>query len=292
MKINSLKNVLSACFICFLASCSSVDFGEQYKKVLYIINGEGMLFVGEHEYASSDKENSIDVSVYCGSSEPIAKDITITLKLNPEALDSLNHRESLGNAVYIDKQLLPANYYTFPSQTVPIKAGSQYGVLEIPLKTEGLDADIAYALPITIESNTANYEVNKELQTLIYEVKMINDFSGDYAGSSKELPDAIRPVQPTIQALSATEVRLPIHNYTNDLLNLKTDYMVLTISADSTSVAIKPWGDAVVTDLGGSMYDTKRQYFELHYSFVDKDGSVIEVDEKIRNIDAIIDEDE
>ena len=90
---------------------------------------------------------------------------------------------------------------------------TEYGVLHIPLKPQGLDPDISYALPLTIVSNSEGYDVNEELKTMVYEVKMVNGFSGNYAGSSIELPKTIRSVQPTLKAMSSNSVRMPIHSF-------------------------------------------------------------------------------
>lgn len=69
--------------------------------------------------------------------------------------------------------------------------------------------------------------------------------------------------------------------------------MLLTIGADSTSVTIKPWLDAQITDLGKSTYDKKRQSFYLRYSYTDADGKTFDIEEKITNLDApVIDTEE
>lgn len=283
-----MKNKLIA--IVLLAGClwgcseSKVDFGEQYKKTLYIVNSRDMLYVGEHSYGSEN--NFILVSVYCASSEPIRSDLQVQLRIDPQALDSLNKKSALGNPLYVDKVLLPEAHYDLPEPEVTIAAGAQYGVLRIPLHPQGLDADISYALPVTIESNSAGYDVNPELQTLVYEVKMINGFSGEYAGSSTELPKTVRSVQPVLKAMSANTVRMPVHTLPGETKYLDTNFMLLTIGADSTSVSIAPWAGAQVTDRGGSTFDRLTQRYTLNYSFIDEDGDEIRIEEKIRNLDA------
>lgn len=167
-----------------------------------------------------------------------------------------------------------------------IPANAQYGVLHIPLKPQGLDPDISYALPLTIVSNSEGYDVNEELKTMVYEVKMVNGFSGNYAGSSIELPKTIRSVQPTLKAMSSNSVRMPIHSLSGEARYIKTNFMLLTIGADSTSVTIKPWLDAQITDLGKSTYDKTRQSFYLRYSYTDADGKTFDIEEKITNLDA------
>lgn len=286
MTSNILKFLLLFLPICFFWSCSSepADFGEQYKKTLYIVNSRDMLFVGEHAFGSDN--NYMEFSVYCASSEPIKADLTVQLEINPQALDSLNKKSALGNPLYIDKVLLPESSYTKTDLSLTIKAHTQYGVLRIPLNPHDLDPDVSYALPLTIVSNSAGYDVNEELKTIIYEVKMVNAFSGSYAGSSIELPNTIRSVQPTLKAMSSNSVRMPIHTLSGNADYIQTNFMLLTIGSDSTTVSITPWLDAQVTDPGLSTYDKKRQSFYLRYSYIDEDGETVDIEEKITNINA------
>lgn len=278
-----------------LGACSEshVDFGEQYKKTLYIVNSRDMLYTNEHKYG--DENNEIMVSVYCASTEPIKSDVHATVYINPAALDSMNWLYALGNPLYENKVMLPESFYEFSSGDVVIPAGQQYGVLRIPLETKGLNPDINYALPITLESNSAGYDINPELNTLIYEIKMINGFSGHFFGSSVELQlpkKVIRSVQPELKALTENTVRMPIHNLSYEKEDLDTNFMVLTIGSDSTSVTIKPWKNAQVKDLGGCKYDPKKMSYELHYACINADGDSVVVEEKIKNMDAPEEEEE
>ncbi|MDP4205407.1 MAG: DUF1735 domain-containing protein [Bacteroidota bacterium] len=287
MKIEKYKSSLFGLMMILITACSSdsyVDFGEQYQKVVYLVNSRDMLYTEEYMYGKED--NSMSFSAYCGGTEAIKNDLIVKLRRAPEALDSLNHIESLGNPLYVDKVLLPKSNYTFTDSTITIKAGKTYGVLKVPFVTTGLDPDKQYVLPLKIVSNSEGYDINKELNTLIYEVKMINGFSGDYSGSSTELPKTIRSVQPVLKAMSKNTVRMPIHTLSDEVTNLDTNFMLLTIADDSTTVTITPWGNAKVIDLGGSTYDKVKQSFELHYSFTNGGGTVYTITEKIVNLDA------
>lgn len=268
-----------------LSACSDsiVDFGEQYKKTVYLVNSRDLLYTGEHAY--DVETNEIMVSVYCASSEPIKKDLDVKLFVDEEALKAFNTQSALSNPLYVDKILLPESYYDLNNTIVTIEAGHQYGVLRIPLRTEGLNPDISYVLPLSIESNSAGYDINPDLRSLIYEIKMTNEYSGDYSGSSIESAQTIRSVQPTLQAISANQVRMPIHNLSSSVENLDTNFMVLTIAQDGT-VSITPWGNAKVIDLNKSFYDRKQKRYELYYEFTTEDGNVLEIEEKITNIDA------
>lgn len=84
MKPDKLKLILFSLSAFIFWSCSSepADFGEQYKKTLYIVNSRDMLYVGEHAYGSEN--NSMSFSIYCASSEPIKSDLTVQLGDQPE----------------------------------------------------------------------------------------------------------------------------------------------------------------------------------------------------------------
>ncbi|RIJ49042.1 DUF1735 domain-containing protein [Maribellus luteus] len=267
-----------------LTACNSeVDFGEQYKKVIYIVNSNNLLF--EEEYFYGAEGNTIDLSVYCGGTEPTSHDIDIELHLDYHVLDSFNNINAIANPNYIKKNLIPESNFTLNNSVVTIKKGTEYGVLSIPFSVDGLDPDSCYVLPLTISSNSKAYEVNSKLSTIIHEIKMVNGFSGDYSGSSRELPETNRSVQPYLKAISANQVRMPIHTLPDNKAFISTNYMLLTIAQDSVNVTITPWEDALVTDLGGSTYNKETMSFELFYSFTDSDGDEISIKEKIVNLE-------
>jgi hypothetical protein len=268
-----------------VGSCSNeVDFGEQYKKTIYIVNSNNLLHVAEHSFETS--RDSIAVSVYCASTEPITKDLQVRLKVDRGALDSLNALQVLADPGYVKRVMLPEECYQLDGELyTTIRAGEQYGVLKVPFNFTGLDPSIPYTLPLTLVSNNAEYDINPRLQSIVYQIEMINQYAGDYNGSSKTSPTAILGIQPSLKAMSINQVRMPIHNLSDDIGELLTNFMVLTIASDN-SVTISPWGLADVTDLGGSTYDPVAQRFELHYQYIDAAANRLTVEAIIRNIDA------
>jgi hypothetical protein len=272
MKVN-IKNVTVAVIAGLwliapgVPSCSGdVDFGEQYKKTVYIVNGNNLLYTGEHFFGAED--DKIVISVYCASSEPITHDLKVQLILDTHALDSLNAYNLLVDPESIDKVLLPSTNYQLSDNTVIIQSGKQYGTLDIPFSFTGLDPDIAYALPVSIVSNDAGYDINRNIQSIVYEIKMMNQFSGNFSGSSSTSPTDIVGVQPVLKAMSYNTARMPVHNLADESSDLNTNYMLLTVD-ENGSVRISPWMFASVTDLGGSTYDFEKQIFDLNYKFND-----------------------
>lgn len=291
INITALRAALTGFLTFILISCSNdVDFGEQYKKTVYIVNSNDLLYVGEHSFETI--KDSISISVYCASTQPIKKDLRVRLKLNRHALDSLNALHLLADPDYISRVMLPYTHYEIEGeQYVTIKAGKQYGILNIAFDFTALDPMIPYALPMTIVSNDADYEVNENLNSIVYQLEMKNIYSGEYNGSSQTSSTSLIGVQRKLKALSINSVRLPIHNLPDDEKEALVNFMVLTIAKDNT-VSISPWGIASVTDLGGSFYDPVKQSFELHYQFLDEFSNVRKTTTIIRSIDAPILEDD
>jgi len=279
--ISNFLAVVCACILSVMLSCSNeVDFGEQYQKTLYIVNSTDLLFTGEHYFET--RNDAIVISVYCASSKPITSDLQARLVINRPAMDSLNTLQTMIDPSYVHKQMLSPSYYEVNGELyVTIKAGSQYGTLSIPFNFGDLDPDIAYTLPVSLVSNNADYEINQELRSIVYEIKMMNQYAGNFAGSSQESLTEIRGVQPVLKALSANTVRLPIHNLSTN--NLNANFMVLTIAGNG-SVTISPWADAQVTDLGDSFYDAESQTFELNYEFTNAAGVTFTISEIITRI--------
>ncbi|MDR0844875.1 MAG: DUF4361 domain-containing protein [Tannerella sp.] len=260
---------VSLCLMLLAACSNEVDFGEQYKKTVYIVNATD--YTGDHSYAAEN--DAIVISIYCASSKPITKDLKARLMVDPYVLDSLNHLNELSNSNYIKRVLLPqANYQMPDDPIVTIKANEQYGTLNIPFNFNGLDPDKFYALPLYLSANNENYDITENLRVILYQVNMVNDYSGSFNGRSTEVPEnetdrvVVKTVQPTVKALSKNTVRLPIHDANID----DTDNMMLLTIAGDGSVSITPWENSTVTDLGGSHYNAVKMQYELNYRYKGK----------------------
>ncbi|MEN6455336.1 MAG: DUF1735 domain-containing protein [Prolixibacteraceae bacterium] len=272
-------------------SCSNeVDYGEQYEKTIYMVNSNNLLYQAEHFYG---EQNKMVFSVYCASSEPVTNDVTVQLEFDRNPLDSLNAVRTLSDPSYVARELLPQDHYELPANPeVTIRAGQQYGTLEVPFHVDDLDPLKPYTLPMTIVSNSSGYDMNVQLESIVYEPVMINGYSGSYTGISSESAKVARTVQPALKALSANTVLMPVHNLPGDMQYLDTNFMVLTIAADSATVTIAPHGNANVADLSGSSYDRERQRFELHYSFTATNNVTYHITEIIANVKAPVSEED
>lgn len=286
MKIKEYKWfwIVGAALAGLFSSCSSkVDFGEQYQKTICIIHSKGMLHPEIHYYKRGANVDTATVSIYCAGSEPLKHDLRVDVAIDPQAVDSLNKMGHVSSALYMDKVILPERNYKLLSSSVILARKTQYQTLDIEFNMDGLDPAVSYVIPVSIVGNSSGYAVNPDMQTIIYEISMKNGYSGNFGGTSTDA--GVRSVQPSLKAMSHNQVRMPIHNLDDEITNLDTNFMLLTVTDDSTSVSILPWKNANVTDKGGSTYDTKRQQFVLNYSYMNGSDVEVNVVEKIRNIE-------
>lgn len=261
-----------------------VDYGEQYKKTLYIVNSKDFFYTKDHNY--SVNEDTLIVSVYCASSQAIKEDVEVKLAFNFNKFDSVNNTRAEHDKQYELRSLLPESNYMKPDMSVVIKAGQQYGLLKVPLKLLELSPEERYVLPFSIISNNAGYEVNEKLNSLFYELHMVNSYSGLYYGTSKKDQNASNTISVDLKALSNNEIRMPIHNLPSAKEDLATNYMRLVI-VDSDDPEVKlvkiyPWADAAVIDSGNSTFNVKEQRFNLYYSY-EVDGERYNVVAEIAN---------
>lgn len=155
-----------------IASCD-VQEVEYYKKQIYIS------YSGEQTHTMKIKPTTTDtlISVYCGGSLSPDVNVDVELKVDQEALDSLNLVKFSSTSDYF--KLLPDSCYEINSYKTTITKGSVYGTLPISFKTAKIDPLQKYVLPLSIKSASA-FEINTSLKTVFITVNLINKFSGLY----------------------------------------------------------------------------------------------------------------
>ena len=215
MKLNYLYLIG---LLCFCGACSNdVDFGEQYKKQVYIVNAnlnggiiDASLMMEEQAEGS--------ISIYCASSEFPEEDIVVHYKIDTAALNAYNVREF---ETAIDRYMtaIPENLVTFGSETVTIKQGEPYAVLPFTINTAALDPGKNNTLPITL-TDASGYDINPELQTCFYRLTLDNPYSGDYSaqvrildtvgdGSYYPVFDSPSNATKTVLAAGTTALKVP-----------------------------------------------------------------------------------
>ena len=162
-------------FLLLLVSFVSCDVQEveYYKKQIYIA------YSGEQIHTMKIKETTTDtlISVYCGGSLAPDKDVTVILKVDKNALDSLNAIKFSSPADY--QLLLPDSCFDISSYQTTIAKGKVYATIPVSFKTNKINPLQKYVLPLSITSVSA-FELNASLKTVFITVSLINKYSGLY----------------------------------------------------------------------------------------------------------------
>lgn len=274
---------LGVIFLLLLGSCSNhVDFGEQYKKIVYIVKSNDKVYTREHKISAEQQEGGI--SLYCGGSDDLKEDVTVTLVPDREAMEAYNVKNFDEENQYKKLVLLPEEYYEIPAYSVTIKAGTEYTKLPIYLNTEKLNPDTCYAIPLSI-AEVSKFEVNPDLKTVFYQIELINDYSGSYVGTLKNIngnDTTFTAKDKTLKAMSERQVITSIYNLDADQEDLETNFMILNIGLDN-QVTILPWKNAEIEDLGNSVYVPSLKTFTLHYKCKDSAGKTVTIEENLVN---------
>jgi|GEM_PF-6065176 len=164
---------LSYLFLLLSVTACTVEEVEYYKKQVYIT------YSGEQTHTMRIKSANTDtlISVYCGGSLAPDKDITVSLGVDQDALDSLNAVKFSSTSDYL--KLLPDSCYDINSLQTTIAKGNVYGTIPVSFKTAKIDPLQKYVLPLSIKS-VSNFEVNPTLKTVFIAVNLINKYSGLY----------------------------------------------------------------------------------------------------------------
>lgn len=279
-------------FSLFLGTgCSNhVDFGEQYKKIIYIVNSNDQVFINQHRI--SDTVQPMFISLYCSGTVAPEENIPVVLKLNPNAINEYNKSSFDESSYYKHLVMLPEEFYEVPSWETVIRQGEVYGKLPIYLKTMNWDPDSVYVLPLSIESVSGDYEINSKLSTIFYQIELTNNYSGEFNGLCMYLRDGKEMFiskDKKLKAIDVNKVRLSIYNLSDENKDLDDHFMILTVLPDM-KVKITPWKNAVITDLGNSVYDPVKKTFILHYECLDGSGNTIEIEETLTNIEINLDD--
>lgn len=268
-----------------LTSCSNkVDFGEQYKKIVYIVNSKEALYYSQHDAVSASKGN---ISVYVTGSELPNQDILISYRIDAEALKDYNEKE-YGDRADLYFSLIPENLYSFQTPEITIKKGEPYGCLNFTINTQELLSNKIYILPITID-NAEGAEVSKDLHTILYVIQILNEYAGNYISSCTISGTAKGDFNKKATAISSRKILLPLSNKSNtstsNTLDLNTDYYQIMINEDNT-LTLEPYLQSVIhqDEQEQSYYDPKERIFYIYYNMEDKYGNYIPIQEILKAI--------
>jgi len=276
-----------------LTSCDENEQfrGELYKKVIYLLSTDDYTFESEHDLG---EESTGYVTVYCGGTQHIDHDVTVTLEPDLDAVGDYNYMYfDLDSSRYA--HTLDASRFTIDSYQTVLRADSEdnYALLPIKIRPDGLSPDSTYFIPLRIRS-VSDFEINSDKQKVLYQIVLRNRYAtmatttyyqvtgvedrhlaaGDVAGGISVTRIFAPLSKNQMRCFAGTHTYNPA-NVTKDEINKYA--MTLTINSDN-SITITPYGDLEVEMLGGAQdnyfaVDSRDRYvFNLHYRFRDTFG--------------------
>lgn len=244
-----------------MTSCDENDQfkGELYEKVIYVLSNNDLMFSSVHQLGETTPGY---VTIYCGGTEHIDKDVVVELEPYVEALDHYNYvNYDLDESRYA--RLLAPAHYTLDSYSTVLKADSPdyYSLIPINVTPDGLSPDSTYIVPLRIKS-VSDYRVNADKEAVLYRVVLANKYatmerttyyqmtgveslglsSGDVA-SGISVTRVIAPLaKDKIRLFAGTHSYVP-NNVTLDEIN--TYAMTVTLNDDGT-LEIAPYANIEV----------------------------------------------
>src|SRR5690554_2374473 len=175
-----MKNII----LCFLslamlfASCvkESAPMNEElFPKNVYIVGARDQIIDRDIDFGNLP--DTINLSVAVSGSQPLDKDVTVTLSENPDEIALYNERNVSGEAVQYQK--LDDAVYSYPLDQLTIKAGQVYNTFPIYINPSTLHCDSLYMIPIRL-SSISDYELSENDTTALIRLHLKNDYSGLY----------------------------------------------------------------------------------------------------------------
>lgn len=283
-----MKNIfyILGSILCLFSSCSNrVDYGEQYKKTLFIVNSKEQIYYAPHSASTESRGN---ISVYVTGSQLPQEDIHAAYKVDEEVLNAYNKKEYGDNeSLYLT--LVPSDLYSFESTEIVVKKGEPYGCLYFTINTQALNPAKTYVLPITLVDAQGGYEISEGLHTILYIIQVESLFAGDYKSEFTQDGVFQGEFSKKAMALGARKILVPLAEKSNAIsdadLNYNTDFYQVTIQEDN-SVVIEPYLQSVVSQRTDqpSYYDPEERILHLFYTMKDKYGEDITASEIMKAI--------
>lgn len=159
-----------------LTGCNEDDQfkGELYEKVIYVLSDNDYLFPSVHSLGETSDGY---ITIYCGGTEHISKDVKVELEPYQEALDNYNYiNYDIDETRYA--RLLDASHYTIEDYGTVLKADSPdyYSLIPVKVNPDGLSPDSTYIIPLRIKS-VSDFRVNPDKDRVLYRVVLANEFA-------------------------------------------------------------------------------------------------------------------
>ncbi|MBV5283650.1 MAG: DUF4361 domain-containing protein [Paludibacter sp.] len=222
--------------------------------------------------------DTVSISVAVSGSRPSDQDVTVTVGEMDTAITIYNKKNVSGTVAQYRK--IADSVYTYPSNSLIIKAGQVYNTLPIHIKPASLQCDSLYMIALRLTSTTA-YSLIKTDTVALVRLNLVNKYSGLYY-----MNGVIRNTDPTkakdtvvykiARNLKATDDGKTVRMYhfaneyvPGDINDYRpTNTFKITVNADNT-LTLKTWKDFAII-AGGGTYDPSLKLYSIWYTFDDK----------------------
>jgi hypothetical protein len=260
------------------------------QKTICIISDNDLVYTGMHDL--NEAESTGYISVNCGGSLHVDRDVDVTLEYAPDILLQYNKiKYDIDESKYAKE--LSSKYYSISHLGVTLEANSpdSYSVVPIRVKPEGLSPDSVYLIPLRIKSVSA-YSVNPDKSQVLYQIHMKNlyartDEATIYNASGKLQKEGESEreaaASQTFHPLTKNSFRIfaGIKGYEKDEEVIKKNALIVTVNGDN-SLTMKPYNEDYIevasTDSERPLYygnyelsdvygGKKRQRFNFKYKY-------------------------
>ena len=222
--------------------------------------------------------DTVSISVAVSGSRSSNQDVTVTVGEMDTAITIYNKKNVSGTVAQYRK--IADSVYTYPSNSLIIKAGQVYNTLPIHIKPASLQCDSLYMIALRLTSTTA-YSLIKTDTVALVRLNLVNKYSGLYY-----MNGVIRNTDPTkakdtvvykiARNLKATDdgKTVRMYHFSNEYVSgdindyRPTNTFKITVNADNT-LTLKTWKDFAII-AGGGTYDPSLKLYSIWYTFNDK----------------------
>lgn len=233
-----------------VTACEPFDFDQEMgQKTICIISDNDLVYTSMHDL--NEAESTGYISINCGGSLHIDKDVNVLLEYAPDVLHRYNKTKyDIDESKYAKE--LATKYYSIPQLALTLKADNPdtYNVMPILVKPEGLSPDSIYFIPLRIKS-VSSYSVNPDKSQVLFQVQMKNLYartdettiynaSGKIQKEGENERDAA--ASQTFHPLTKNSIRIfaGIKGYEKDEEVIKKNAIIVTVNEDN-SLTMKPY---------------------------------------------------
>jgi hypothetical protein len=244
-----------------------------YPQKVYIVGAASTIV--DRDVNIGNLPDTVTISVAVSGSRSTSQDVTVTLAEQKDAISTYDSKNL--STLVTQYRKLADGVYTYPSNSLTIKAGQVYNTFPIYITPTTFQCDSLYMLAFKLASTSA-YSLTTTDTVALVRLNMVNKYSGAYYMYGI-IRNTTNPKDTLVYKMSrnllATDngrtVRM--YHYNNEYVQGDTkDYrptsaFKITVNADST-LSFATWKSFGIID-GGGTYLSAMKMYKLWYTFND-----------------------